>query len=114
MSESFPRTTPEQNSDEAPWENPPAPLLPDGQVDLNELAAMSRRGETRPVMTIAEALAAPGGFHNAHMVNPERHPRRLGDPVVDLGAVRDALEKARMVTLDDQPRGESAGNPPAV
>lgn len=85
------------------FKNPPTPYIDvDGvqMVDLNKIAEESRLGLRRSVMTVGEALAAPGGHHNAHMVNPELHPVEPGQEV-DVRALQDAFRAARAANEDD-------------
>jgi hypothetical protein len=82
-----------------PWVNPPDPLNNDGSVDLNKLAQETRDGKRKAIMTIGEALSRSGGYHNAHMVNPELHPDSMESPDgmgrIDMSAIQAALKKAR-------------------
>lgn len=84
------------------FQNPPTPLLENGQPDLNEIARQSKSGERREVTTVAEAMNAEDGYHNTHMQNPELHPPREGEINFSIDAIKAALAKS-----DNKPEGDN-------
>ena len=65
---------------------------PEQEPDLNAVREQVRAGGVEK-RDLADALSEPGGFHDAHMVNPAAHPGEEVHAGPSLDEIRDAAAR---------------------